>query len=112
VNGRRALLCLMTSGLLLLAQLHIWGTRGCPMCGASCRCTSQATGAPCSVRSVGCGGEDGGTAIGSAGPLRAVLAAEPGIGPHIVLETVNTTDSRLPNDPERPPLDRPPRASC
>jgi hypothetical protein len=82
------------------------------MCGASCHCASRASGAACSVRSVGCGGGDDGAAVGSVGPLRAVLAAFHGVAPQVVFDTVRTLTPPLPSDPARPPLDRPPRVAC
>ena len=108
----RSLLCLLASGLLLLAHLHVWGATGCSMCGASCRCASHASGDSCSVRSVGCGGADDGNPVGSVSPLRAVLVASDEIAPSFEIERVRSNASHLPPHPARPPLDRPPRVSC
>jgi hypothetical protein len=112
VSRRRALVCLITSSLLLLSQLHIWGARGCSMCGASCRCASHGASNPCSVRSLGCGGGDGGAAFGSVSPLRAVLVAPTVFAPQVVLDTLPAKAEDRRSDPERPPLDHPPRISC
>jgi len=112
MTSRRSLVCLLTSALLLLAQLHIWGASGCSMCGASCRCASHASGDSCSVRSVGCGGGDGGAALGSVSPVRAVLVGSLQFAPQFELDRARTIASHLPPHPARPPLDRPPRVSC
>jgi hypothetical protein len=108
----RSFWCLVTGGLLLFAQLHIPSIAGCPMCGASCRCTSHGQGASCLLRSVGCGGEDTGSTVGSASPLRAVLAAHVVVSPSPEFDGVIAIPSHRPAQPARPPLDRPPRLSC
>jgi len=110
MNGR-SLVCALTSALLLLAQLHIWGASGCSMCGATCRCASRASGDSCTVRSMGCGGGDGGAVLGSISPSRAVLVALDPFAPPSALGRALSIASRLSPHPARPPLDPPPRVS-
>ena len=84
MNGR-SLIGVLTSALLLLAQLHIWGASGCSMCGAS---------------------------LGSVSPLRAVLVASLQFAPQFEFDRALTLASHPPPHPALPPLDRPPRVSC
>ncbi len=81
------------------------------MCGASCHCAHAAPGG-CSVRSAGCAGGEGGHALGSMVPVRAVLAAPNGIAPSIEFVLTDPIASLLPPQPVRPPLDHPPRPAC
>ncbi len=110
--GGRAVVTIVMSVLLVLAQVQVSGARGCSMCGASCRCTSHGSSESCAVRSVGCGGGDSGTASGPVNSLRFVIEPPIEFVPPIDSVDVRALDLRLPEQPPRAPLDHPPRVSC
>ena len=111
VTRRRPALSILTCALVLLAQLHLWGSPGCSTCGSLCRCASHGSINSCSVRSVGCGGGESGSLTGSMSPLRAVLLASIELAPAFTSVGVDRSTSHLSPHPARPPLDHPPRVS-
>jgi hypothetical protein len=81
------------------------------MCGSSCRCAPKTTSS-CAFRSAGCGGGEDARILGSAAPLRAVMAPMTIVAPPLASQPVRKVIAHIPPQLVRPPLDHPPRISC